>query len=99
MKPANFEEFSASARADGYDETLVREWAPALSTGRHTHPFDARLVVARGSLVLTMEGKAHDLKVGGRCEIPHNLPHSEDYGAEGATLWVARANGAAPRTA
>ncbi len=94
MKPATFEEFAARAKADGYDETLVREWAPSLATGTHTHPFDARLIVARGGLKMTMEGRTIDLKPGDQCEIPRDLPHAEDYGAESATLWVGRANGA-----
>lgn len=99
MKPETFEQFAAAANADGYDEALVREWAPSLSTGTHTHPFDARLLVARGSLILTMDGRAIDLKPGDGCEIARNLPHSEDYGPAGATLWVGRANGARPEGA
>jgi mannose-6-phosphate isomerase-like protein (cupin superfamily) len=99
MKPASFREFAAAANADGYDETLVREWGAGVATGSHTHPFHARLYVARGALVLTMEGRAIDLKPGDGCEIPRDLPHAEDYGAEGATLWVGRANGEAPRRA
>ena len=99
MNPATFEEFAADARADGYDEILVREWGASVETGTHTHPFHARLVVARGGLKITMEGRTIDLKPGDGCEVPRDLPHAEIYGAEGATLWVGRANGAAPKSA
>jgi len=54
MQPANLEDFTAEAMDEGFDEIITREWAPNLQLDSHTHPFDLRVHVARGSLVLTV---------------------------------------------
>jgi quercetin dioxygenase-like cupin family protein len=87
-----FAEFEAAARAEGYDEILVREWAADAETGEHSHPFDASLRVVRGEVVLTMAGVTRRFLAGDTCKVPRGEVHSEVYGREGATIWVARAN-------
>ncbi|MBI3507908.1 MAG: cupin domain-containing protein [Proteobacteria bacterium] len=87
-----FEQFEAAARADGYDEFLVREWGPGVETGEHTHPFGANLRVVRGEFVMTIGGSARRLVAGDTCTVPRGAAHAEAYGPEGAILWVARAN-------
>ena len=87
-----FEQLEAAARAEGYDEFLVREWGAGVETGEHTHPFGANLRVVRGELVMTIAGSARRLAAGDSCRVPRGVSHSETYGPEGATLWVARAN-------
>lgn len=82
--------FEAEARADGYTEVLVREWAPGQAVAEHTHPFALRVQVVRGELVLTFAGQARTLRAGQRFELPLAMPHTEAYGPEGATFWVAR---------
>jgi quercetin dioxygenase-like cupin family protein len=91
---AGFEAFEAEARADGYTEVLVREWAPGQRVAEHTHPFALRVQVVRGELVLTFEGQARGLRAGERFELPLAAPHAEAYGPEGATFWVARRSSA-----
>ena len=86
----SFEAFAAEQRALGCDEVLVREWAPGHVTGEHRHPFAARALVVQGSLVLGCQGVERQLGPGDRFELEAEVPHTEVYGPEGATYWVAR---------
>ena len=92
MNPETFAEFESHARAQGFDEVLVREWSPGQVVGTHTHPFDVSALVVRGALVLSCGGQDRTLSAGQPFELPRGTPHEERYGAEGATFWVARRN-------
>ena len=92
MNSETFAEFEARARSQGFDEVLVREWAPGQVVGTHTHPFDVSALVVRGALVLSCGGQDRTLSAGQPFELPRGTPHEERYGAEGATFWVARRN-------
>lgn len=85
-----YAEFEARHRAEGYDEVLVREWAPAAETGIHTHPFDVKAMVVAGDLWLTVGEDTRELHAGDRFELTREVPHAERYGPAGATFWVAR---------
>jgi quercetin dioxygenase-like cupin family protein len=87
---ASFAAFEAEARADGYDEVLVREWAPGQVLDTHTHPFALRVDVVRGELALGCDGRTRTVRAGERFELAFEAPHAETYGPEGATFWVAR---------
>ena len=89
MKPS-FAEFEASTKAQGYQEVLERHWAPDTVVNEHTHPFDASALVVEGELWLTVGERTQHLLPGGRFELARNTPHSERYGAQGATFWVGR---------
>jgi quercetin dioxygenase-like cupin family protein len=89
-QPATFEAFEASARADGYDEVIVREWAPGQVLEDHRHPFEVKAWVVRGEVTLTEEGRSRVLHAGDSFQLRRDAPHGERYGAEGATFWVAR---------
>jgi quercetin dioxygenase-like cupin family protein len=85
-----FERFETDARARGFDEVVVREWQPNQVVDEHRHPFAADALVVRGEIWLTdAEGTRH-LYPGDTFELAANVPHSERYGAQGATYWVAR---------
>lgn len=90
----SFEAFEASTRAQGFDEVLVREWAPAQVVDTHRHPFDVKALVVRGDFSLTVGEQARTLRAGDAFEIARDVPHAERYGAEGATFWVARRHAA-----
>jgi quercetin dioxygenase-like cupin family protein len=87
---ADFARFEAEARDAGYDEVLVREWAPGQQIDTHSHPFALRVAVVRGEVLLSREGQVCTLRAGERFELPFEAPHAEAYGPEGATFWVAR---------
>jgi quercetin dioxygenase-like cupin family protein len=90
MDTGSYSEFERSARAEGFDEILVREWAPYLVLATHEHPFAVRALVVRGEVWLTVDGDTLHLQVGEGFELAHAVPHAERYGGEGATFWVAR---------
>lgn len=89
-----FEEFESAARAAGFDEVLVRDWAPDTVVEDHGHPFVADALVVRGEMWLTVAGSTRHLLPGDRFTLARDERHAERYGAEGATYWVARRNGA-----
>lgn len=92
MNASNFEEFESAARAAGFDQALVRQWAPDTVLDTHTHPFDAEALVTEGEMWLTREGLTRHLLPGDTFSLARELPHAERYGPQGATYWVARRN-------
>ena len=92
MTTKTFEDFSAAAQTIGYHECLVREWAPSLVIDTHTHPFDVTAFMVSGEFTLTVGEVQTTYKAGQAFSLARNIPHGEHYGAEGATVWVARAN-------
>jgi quercetin dioxygenase-like cupin family protein len=90
MNADTFETFEADARAAGFGEALVREWAPDAVMDTHTHPFDVQAVVTRGEFWLTCGSDTRHLKAGDTFALAREIPHAERYGPQGATFWVAR---------
>ena len=88
----NLESFTAQALDEGFDEIVVREWAPNLEIDTHTHAFAVSAQVVRGEFWLTVEGQTRHLPEGASFRLARDVPHAERYGAQGATVWVARAN-------
>lgn len=90
MAPATFEDFKTARLAEGFDEVLVREWAPGQVLETHTHPFAVQALVVRGELTLHCGGEARRIAAGSGFTLEREAPHAEHYGPEGATFWVAR---------
>ena len=90
MTAQTFEAFASDKRALGFDEALVREWAPGQQLATHTHPFDVQALVVRGELALTCKGHTRRVVAGEGFELDRDEPHAEHYGPQGATFWVAR---------
>jgi quercetin dioxygenase-like cupin family protein len=95
MSEPSFESFRAQALAQGFDEVLVREWAPDQVVATHTHPFSVQALVVSGGFELRCEDHTRQLRAGDRFELAAGVPHAEHYGPEGAIYWAARRNGAA----
>jgi len=87
---ANLTEFTAQAMEDGFDEVVQKEWAPNLAVGKHTHPFDVKVQLAAGQVQMTFDSGVQTYKAGQSFFIARDVEHSELYGSEGATFWVAR---------
>lgn len=87
-----YDEFESVARAEGFDEVLVREWQPGQTIDTHRHPFAIKVLVARGEFWLTEGQQVRHMRAGDRFELAREVPHAERYGDEGATFWVARRN-------
>jgi quercetin dioxygenase-like cupin family protein len=92
--PVTYGQFESTARAEGYDEVLVREWQPGQVLDTHRHPFAVKALVVRGELWLTEGESVRHLRAGDGFELAREVPHAERYGNEGATFWVARRNAA-----
>ena len=92
MTADTFESFTSTALAEGYDEVLERHWAPDTELALHTHNFDAHAVVIQGEMWLTCDGITRHLISGDTFTIGCQVAHSERYGSQGATYWVARKN-------
>jgi len=92
MNAPDFEAFKAAALAEGFDDVLVREWAPQQVVDLHTHPFAVSAQVVRGELWLTVADTVRHLQAGDAFTLEKSVPHTERYGAQGATFWVARAH-------
>ena len=90
MYTKNFDDFASAARAAGFDEVLERYWAPDTKLDVQSHNFAAQAVVTQGEMWLTCDGVTRHLTCGDTFSIGHQVPHSERYGAQGATYWVAR---------
>ena len=90
MSQITFQQFEASARAQGFDEVLEREWAADTLVGTHSHPFAVSARVVEGDLRLTVGEEARHLQAGDSFALEADVPHAEHYGAQGARFWVAR---------
>jgi len=86
------ESFTAQAMDEGFDEIVVREWVPDLAIDTHSHAFAVSAHVVRGEFWLTVDGSTRHLAAGEAFRLARDVPHAERYGAQGATVWVARAN-------
>jgi len=86
----SFEDFTAGARAEGFDEVLERDWPPGTVLEPHAHPFAVKAVVVRGEMWLTVGDATRHLRPGDTFELERDVPHAERYGGDGATYWVAR---------
>ena len=91
------------ARAEGLETPVVAVTAhsgagvmPELTeagfNGLITKPFDVQAVVTRGEMWLACGDETRHLKAGDTFTLARDIPHSEKYGPQGATFWVARRN-------
>lgn len=84
------EAFEAGLKADGFGEVLTRRMETGQAAPDHAHPFDARLFILEGELVLEQGGTTRRYGPGEAFEVPAGLPHGESFGPEGATYLVGR---------
>ena len=85
------DQFRTEMLGVGYTEVLERPWAPGTVVDTHTHPFEANAVVVQGEMWLAVDGgPERHLTPSDRFRLLPNVPHTERYGSEGATYWVAR---------
>ena len=93
MNQVSLEAFEKEAHAQGFDEVVERKWAPSTVVVSHTHPFAVRALVVLGEMWLDVDGGGErHLLPGDEFRIEREIPHTERYGAEGATYWAARRN-------
>ncbi len=86
----SFQEFEAEHRGQGFDAVVERRWPPLTTLPTHVHEFAVKALVVDGEMWLSVGANTHHLQAGGTFELSAQVPHSERYGREGATYWVAR---------
>ena len=74
----------------GFAEVLTRSWPANQFVDTHTHPFEVRALVLDGELVLTCGSESRSLRVGDVFTLDAQIPHTEQYGPNGATYLVGR---------
>ncbi len=92
MTAKTFDQFQLTKLAEGFNEVLLREWAPNFANDPHTHPFDTQALVAQGEFWLTVNGHTTHYPTGSTFELARGVLHSERYGPQGAVFWAARKN-------
>lgn len=92
MALKTFEEFKVEKLRQGFDEVLVREWAPFFENEPHTHPFDTDALIIDGEYWLSCDGVVTHLRSGDTFTLRRNKVHSERYGPKGCVFWAARKN-------
>ncbi len=90
MPLPTFADFAATARAHGAQDVLERRWKPGQVLEPRSHPFEAQALVTQGEMWLTCGDETRHLYPGDGFHMPAHVSHSERYGPEGATYWVAR---------
>lgn len=91
MKPQpTLIEFTAQAMDDGFDEIIQKEWASDLVLETHTHPYDVRVQVSAGQVLLSLASGVQKFESGQGFFLARGVEHAEQYGPQGATFWVAR---------
>eukprot|EP01030_Chromulinospumella_sphaerica_P008810 gene8810-8621_t len=87
MTSPDFDTFSSTAKASGFDEVLERRWEANTWLDTHTHPFDVQALVTEGEFWLTVDGQTRHLRPGDAFHLARNVAHAERYGPQGATYW------------
>jgi quercetin dioxygenase-like cupin family protein len=84
------EEFTAAARAEGYDEIVEREMPAGFRDAEHKHAWDARILVTAGEFSITMGGATRSYRAGESFEVPAGTPHAEAAGDQALRFTAAR---------
>lgn len=92
MSAFTFEAFSASARAQGFDEIVERQWKPDITVDTHRHAFAVKALVVQGEMWLSIGDATRHLLPGDTFELERDEAHAERYGRDGAIYWAARRN-------
>ena len=82
--------FATASTRGSHDQT--HQFSPNQVVPTHIHEFDANALIVKGEMWLTVGQDTRHLMAGDTFELGHGTPHSEKYGPDGATFWVARIN-------
>ena len=92
MSNETFESFKLRKLGEGFDQVLIRDWAPDFFNEPHVHPFDTEALVVDGEFWLSMNGQTSHFKKGDLFRVDRDVIHHERYGPDGAIFWAARKN-------
>ena len=83
-RPIEPDEFHDFCVADGYDSPSDKVYPPNDRPAFHIHPFDARVLITEGTLVMAFTDHEMVVEPGEVCDVPARTPHSEQTAAAGA---------------
>lgn len=78
------EAFEDALKRDAFLETVERTLPPGEATPEHSHPFDARLLVLEGELLLEQDGRRQAYGAGAVFDVARDTAHAEIAGSAGA---------------
>ena len=86
----NTEQFLQLLQREGFPEPVEVHQAPNGSLGLHTHPFEVKALVIKGSIQILLNGHSVDYHAGEMFQLDFERAHEESYGPEGATYLASR---------
>ena len=86
----NIQEFEAQLKADNFEEIVTLEKPIGYAMGEHTHPFEARALITKGDITLTVNGVSTTYGVGDIFRLPAQTLHHENAVPHGVTYLVGR---------
>ena len=75
---------------NGYGDVTVRNFAPNHCESIHTHEFGASVLVLKGEIRITTEGRSVTCRAGDVFALDANVPHAEQVGDEGVRFLACR---------
>ena len=82
--------FEATLKTDGYIDVVDREVPAGNVNPRHSHEFDARLLVVSGEMTLVRENGTHTYRSGDVFEVASGTVHEERAGPQGVRYIAGR---------
>ncbi len=86
----NTDMFYEIAEKEGYKVDKPNSLSPNKHNPKHTHPFDAIVMVLEGTITIGCLGESTTYGPGDTCSMISETPHTETVGADGVTLLVGR---------
>jgi quercetin dioxygenase-like cupin family protein len=86
----NEAQFRQRLHEQGYGEAQVVEFEPNTAREMHTHDFSAFVLVTSGAFTLVTEDDSVTHQPGEACTLAAGTLHSEQTGAEGATILLGK---------
>lgn len=86
----NTEQFLQLLQEEGFPEPVEVQQIPNGCLGMHTHPFEVKALVTKGSIQILLGAQATNYQVGEMFQLAFEQAHAESYGPEGVTYLASR---------
>ncbi len=86
----NEAQFRQQLHEQGYGEAQPVEFEPNFAADMHTHDFSAFVLVTSGAFTLVTEDGSVTHQLGEACTLAAGTLHSEQTGADGATILLGK---------
>ena len=86
----NKEQFLQLLQREGFPAPVEVHQNPNGSLGLHTHPFEVRALVTKGSIQILINGQSTDYHAGEMFQLDFEQAHEESYGPDGVSYLASR---------